>query len=172
MVDVECATCGHPMSEHRGDGKSQQCTHEGCEVVIRYPCQLGPARRDDLEDIIDDLKAERDHWKANHDNMAVRNQLLRERPDQPVDRIKAHEELINLQAENLEHRKKRIDYDNACEDLYIIAKLTPEDIFPVPESDDESLTVSTHREWRRKWDEVRDKNVVLYGANIFLKAKL
>lgn len=37
------------------------------------------------------LKAEqeRDHWKNNHDQMAQRNAVLRERPDLPVDRLPA-----------------------------------------------------------------------------------
>ncbi|WP_353641362.1 Lar family restriction alleviation protein [Mesorhizobium sp. WSM2239] len=33
--------------------------------------------------------AERDHWKANHDEMVARNAVLRDRPDLPVDRLPA-----------------------------------------------------------------------------------
>jgi hypothetical protein len=44
-----------------------------------------------------DLVAERDHWKANHDNAVARCALLRERPDLPVDRIPAYQELVRLQ---------------------------------------------------------------------------
>lgn len=42
-------------------------------------------------------EADRDHWKHNHDNMVSRCALLSQRPDLPVDRIPAYQELAKLQ---------------------------------------------------------------------------
>lgn len=36
----------------------------------------------------DRLRAERDHWKANHDEMVARNELLRTRPDLDAEQVK------------------------------------------------------------------------------------
>jgi hypothetical protein len=44
------------------------------------------------------VMAERDHWKANHDNMVARLAIATQRPDLPVDRIPAIKELERLQA--------------------------------------------------------------------------
>ncbi|PUA17315.1 DUF551 domain-containing protein [Glaciimonas sp. PCH181] len=38
-----------------------------------------------------------EHWKANHNNLVRRLALLLERPDLPVDRISAYQELVQLQ---------------------------------------------------------------------------
>jgi hypothetical protein len=46
-----------------------------------------------------DAKSEIEKWISNHNEMVRRNALLRERPDLPVDRIPAHNELIRLQDE-------------------------------------------------------------------------
>lgn len=43
------------------------------------------------------LKEELREWKANHEQMVRRCAILRERPDLPVDRIPAYEELVKLQ---------------------------------------------------------------------------
>jgi hypothetical protein len=43
------------------------------------------------------LTAERDHWKANHDNQVQRTALLMQRPDLPVDRLPAYREMERLQ---------------------------------------------------------------------------
>jgi hypothetical protein len=51
------------------------------------------------------MKEERDHWKANHDEMVARNALLRQRPDLPADRIPAHNELVRLQSDNARLRE-------------------------------------------------------------------
>ena len=40
------------------------------------------------------------HWKANHQNLVMRNALLEQRPDLPIDRIPAYKELIRLQNQN------------------------------------------------------------------------
>jgi len=45
---------------------------------------------------LDDMRKERDHWKANHDNMVVKNAILSQRPDLPLERIQACAELDEL----------------------------------------------------------------------------
>lgn len=47
------------------------------------------------------LNAERDivHWKANHTNMVARTRVLTERTDMPLERIKAFEQIGDLQNE-------------------------------------------------------------------------
>jgi hypothetical protein len=60
----------------------------------------------DCRDVtIRELERERDHWKANHDNMVAKNALLSQRPDLPVDRIPAAKELERLRAELEEARR-------------------------------------------------------------------
>lgn len=44
-------------------------------------------------------ESERDHWKANHDNMVQRNAVLSQRPDLPVDRLPAIREYERMLAE-------------------------------------------------------------------------
>jgi hypothetical protein len=45
------------------------------------------------------LQRERDHWKANHDEMVARNAVLRDRPDLPLERVQASERMAQLQRE-------------------------------------------------------------------------
>lgn len=47
--------------------------------------------------VIEQTKAA--HWKANHDNMVTKNAFLSQRPDLPVDRIPAYQELVQLRAQ-------------------------------------------------------------------------
>jgi uncharacterized coiled-coil DUF342 family protein len=54
---------------------------------------------------IDALNAEVAHWKANHDNMVNRSRVLIDRPDLPLERVKAFEQLETLKAENEKLRK-------------------------------------------------------------------
>lgn len=42
------------------------------------------------------LRADRDHWKANHDNQVSRARFLIERGDIPVERVRAYEEMAIL----------------------------------------------------------------------------
>ena len=51
MANIDCANCGHSMSEHESrDFGPTLCTVEGCDW------RSGPAQRDDLVDIILDQK--------------------------------------------------------------------------------------------------------------------
>lgn len=45
------------------------------------------------------LQAERDHWKANHDEMVQRNRLLRSRSDLPLERLQAYEQVLQQQTD-------------------------------------------------------------------------
>lgn len=47
-----------------------------------------------LADRIRQLEAERDQWKAAHDEMVVRNKLLRNRPDLPLERVTGYDEVM------------------------------------------------------------------------------
>lgn len=66
--------------------------------------------------VIAGLRAERDHWKANHDQMVQRNSVLRERPDLPVDRLPAisryEARIFSLEEEN----KRLIEANDAISD--------------------------------------------------------
>jgi hypothetical protein len=46
----------------------------------------------------DKAAAERDHWKANHDNQVSRARFLIERGDIPIERVRAYEEMQTLRA--------------------------------------------------------------------------
>ena len=46
------------------------------------------------------MNGEAMHWKANHDNMVERLRILLQRKDLPVDRINAHNRLVELQERN------------------------------------------------------------------------
>ena len=46
------------------------------------------------------------HWKANHANMVARCEIPRDRHDLPVDRTVAYRELVRLQEENAELKKR------------------------------------------------------------------
>lgn len=51
-----------------------------------------------LELAIRTLAAERDHWKANHDAQVERARLLHERPDLPIERVKAYEQVGRMRS--------------------------------------------------------------------------
>jgi hypothetical protein len=44
------------------------------------------------------LAAERDQWKANHDAQVERARLLHERPDLPIERVKAYEQVGRMRS--------------------------------------------------------------------------
>jgi uncharacterized small protein (DUF1192 family) len=48
---------------------------------------------------IDALKAEVQHWKANHDNMVNRSRVLIERTDIPLERVNAFNQIGELKSE-------------------------------------------------------------------------
>jgi hypothetical protein len=65
---------------------------------------------------IQELQKELTHWKANHSNISLRCQLLRDRWDLPVERIRAFEQMEVLQNENLA-LKEHSECDKKIADL-------------------------------------------------------
>lgn len=51
-----------------------------------------------LEAGIKALEAERDHWKANHAAQVERARILIERPDMPIERVKAYAQIGRMRA--------------------------------------------------------------------------
>ncbi|MEO8630409.1 MAG: hypothetical protein ABI612_20270 [Betaproteobacteria bacterium] len=54
---------------------------------------------EELRAALADAKLEARHWKVDHDNLALRCQLLLQRRDLPVDRTLAYAKLVKLQEE-------------------------------------------------------------------------
>lgn len=52
------------------------------------------------------LKAEVNHWKANHDNQVAKARLLMDRTDLPVERVDAYKLVESLQAELAKEQHK------------------------------------------------------------------
>ncbi|OWY39373.1 hypothetical protein CEK28_08625 [Xenophilus sp. AP218F] len=46
---------------------------------------------------IAELERERDHWKANYDNQVQRARILLERPDLPIERVRAYHRMEALE---------------------------------------------------------------------------
>lgn len=68
-------------------------------IIAAYDEELTILRRERDEAKLAARQAEANarHWKANHADQVARCALLRERPDLPVDRIPAYQELVRLQ---------------------------------------------------------------------------
>ncbi len=109
------------------------------------PVRQGLIEEDSMPvEIIERLKAERDHWKANHDNQVERARILIERPDLPVERVEAYKQWTMLKQDydlvwnELEQRramvkelreendslKTQLNATYGCEDCPGIPKLT------------------------------------------------
>ncbi|MGR2681606.1 hypothetical protein [Chromobacterium haemolyticum] len=50
---------------------------------------------------------EHDHWKAKHDNQVQRARILLERPDMPLERVKAYERYAALEQDAARYRELR-----------------------------------------------------------------
>lgn len=77
------------------------------------------------------LEAERDHWKANHDNRVEAARLLIERTDMPLERVKAYKRYMELAAQNealreaLEEVKSLIGETAGVYGLHLNGDLSP-----------------------------------------------
>ena len=80
------------------DGWGQEVYAKSVEDVVRTLTHKS--------ELIEDLLRERDHWKANHDNQVQRARILLERPDMPLERVKAYHTVIaaNQRANELEQQ--------------------------------------------------------------------
>ncbi|WP_374424589.1 ead/Ea22-like family protein [Chromobacterium sp.] len=72
---------------------------------MAYIAAANPAMVLALLDRIAELERERDHWMANHDNQVQRARILIERPDMPLERVKAYERYAELERDSA-----RLDY--------------------------------------------------------------
>jgi len=76
------------------------------ESEAAYPPDARPHHLISVEDL-GWLTGQVQHWRASHDEMVARNQLLRDRHDLPIDRTPAHNTLIRLQAEISELKREQ-----------------------------------------------------------------
>lgn len=86
MVCADCQDTG--WLENREEGK-YPCT---C-MTEAEPYQLLEAERDELA-------AQVTHWKANHASVVEQARILKERPDMPIERVKAYENWVAIAAQN------------------------------------------------------------------------
>jgi hypothetical protein len=89
--------CDYDADKHSGYIKPDTAPPELAELqatIAQLETKLNNAINLDFE-----RRAEIERLKLDHQHMVGRNALLRQRPDLPVDRIPAHNQLIALQAE-------------------------------------------------------------------------
>lgn len=71
---------------------------------------------DMVQQELDAVIAQRDHWKANHENQVRRARILMERPDMPIERVAAYKRMLELEQQRdqmlaaLEHIRRRIPH--------------------------------------------------------------
>jgi hypothetical protein len=82
-------------ANHVGAVASPACTLEFLEIIPQ-----------EVRLVTERLRREHAHWRANHENLASRARFLSERTDLPVERIRAYQEMVALQAfhEFFDHR--------------------------------------------------------------------
>jgi hypothetical protein len=106
QLRLQCAGLQAELDEHKALAQTDQdnlIEAFGLFSTICKMLEINPYTLENSHDLlpaIDRLLDEVATWKANHADMVVRNKLLLERPDLPVDRIPAMERLIDLQVEN------------------------------------------------------------------------
>lgn len=94
--------------QYHGDTNSE--INEKSERIAKYLIAVNPGVVQRLVDEIERLAPFEKHaetWKANHDNQVSRARILMERPDMPVERVKAYNRMYELENEN-ESLKRRI----------------------------------------------------------------
>lgn len=67
------------------DDTSRRLLTTAMDEIERLQCQIA------------DLKVNVHHWKANHGLEVQRARILKERPDMPIERVKAYEQIGRLQ---------------------------------------------------------------------------
>lgn len=78
-------------------------TANAIDVTARMLLELhtGAALSDSIielqEHLIKKAVKDRDHWKANHDNQVARARVLLDRPDMPLERVKAYDRILTLE---------------------------------------------------------------------------
>lgn len=80
------------------------------EVGDALGCDPNEGGAEPILDAIEKLKAERNHWKANHDAQVQRARVLIDRPDIPLERVKAYEQIGVLTSERDEWKSKHFAF--------------------------------------------------------------
>lgn len=52
----------------------------------------------------DAAERDRDHWKANHENQVRRARIMMDRPDMPIERVKAYQHMLELEKDAARYR--------------------------------------------------------------------
>lgn len=87
--------------QYHGDTTSE--INEKSERIAKYLIAVNPAKVQHLVAEIERLAPFEKHaetWKVNHDNQVARARILTERPDMPVERVKAYNRMYELENEN------------------------------------------------------------------------
>lgn len=71
------------------------------------------------EQLIAKAIAERDHWRSNHDAQVTRARILRDRPDMPLERVRAYDDMRELQ----QHLVQLTDSNAALQDMLAEARI-------------------------------------------------
>lgn len=84
------------------------------KALVEYVIAVDPHTMNNLLCEIKELEQreqnalkEAEHWKANHECEVSRARVLKERPDMPLERVKAYDRMVELEKEN-EALKQRI----------------------------------------------------------------
>lgn len=87
--------------QYHGDSKSENV--DKSKTIAKYLIAVNPAKVQHLVAEIERLTPFEKHaetWKNNHDNQVSRALILTERPDMPVERVKAYNRMYELENEN------------------------------------------------------------------------
>jgi len=87
--------------QYHGDSKNESV--QKSERIAKYLIAVNPTKVQQLVSEIERLAPFEKHaqtWKTNHDNQVSRARILTERPDMPVERVKAYDRMYELENEN------------------------------------------------------------------------
>lgn len=101
------------------------CPHKDIECGDKPTnwCQECPKREEANKDtLIADLQNQVKHWMSNHATEVERARLLKERPDLPIERIRAYENYQKLCDENQKLQRELDDLKEKLKDPYIVSQ--------------------------------------------------
>ncbi|KAA0888736.1 hypothetical protein [Oryzomonas rubra] len=100
---IDCDSCVKwpcPELNHAPADPTEIDRLRALEIELKRLLVVEEAYRESIIDTaslrtkVAELTKERDHWKANHNDLKNRLAFLRQRPDLPVDRIPVYEQLV------------------------------------------------------------------------------
>ncbi len=113
-------TIGTPKMISADDGA--WCEYSDVTAIVAHLTKRLKATESAMDKVIDEktevairaeaLEADRNHWKANHDNMVQRNAVLSQRPDLPADRLPAireYERMLAAKGAEIDKAKMEIN---------------------------------------------------------------